>query len=145
MILNALHGDPLPVYGDGMQVRNWLFVEDFGRGIGHVLDHGVPGEVYNCGGPDECPNIDVVNRIIELTGASTDLIDYVTDRPGHDRRYSLSSAKLEGLGWKARTHFLEGLELTVNWYRENATWWESIRSGDYREYYERQYGRSLGS
>jgi dTDP-glucose 4,6-dehydratase len=145
MILNALHGDPLPVYGDGMQVRNWLFVEDFGRGIGHVLDHGVPGEVYNCGGPDECPNIDVVNRIIELTAASTDLIDYVTDRPGHDRRYSLSSAKLEGLGWKARTHFLEGLELTVNWYRENATWWESIRSGDYREYYERQYGRSLGS
>ena len=145
MILNALHGDPLPVYGDGMQVRNWLFVEDFGRGIGHVLDHGVPGEVYNCGGPDECPNIDVVNRIIELTGASTDLIDYVTDRPGHDRRYSLSSAKLEGLGWKARTHFLEGLELTVNWYRENTNWWEPIRSGDYREYYERQYGRSLGS
>jgi dTDP-glucose 4,6-dehydratase len=145
MILNAMHGDPLPVYGDGMQVRNWLFVEDFGRGIGHVLDHGIPGEVYNCGGPDECPNIEVVQRIIELTGASEDLIDYVTDRPGHDRRYSLSSSKLEGLGWKARTHFAEGLEATVAWYRDNAGWWESIRSGDYREYYERQYGRSLGS
>jgi dTDP-glucose 4,6-dehydratase len=145
MILNALHGDPLPVYGDGMQVRNWLFVEDFGRGIGHVLDHGKPGEVYNCGGPDECPNIDVVNRIIELTGASTDLIEYVTDRPGHDRRYSLSSAKLEGLGWKAQTHFLEGLEQTVAWYRERTDWWKPIRSGDYREYYERQYGRSLSS
>ena len=145
MILNALHGDPLPVYGDGMQVRNWLFVEDFGRGIGHVLDHGKAGEVYNCGGPDECPNIDVVNRIIELTGASTDLIEYVTDRPGHDRRYSLSSAKLETLGWKARTHFLEGLEQTVAWYKERTDWWESIRSGDYREYYERQYGRSLSS
>ena len=145
MILNALHGDPLPVYGDGMQVRNWLFVEDFGRGIGHVLDHGTAGEVYNCGGPDECPNIDVVNRIIELTGASTDLIEYVTDRPGHDRRYSLSSAKLETLGWKARTHFLEGLEQTVAWYKERTDWWEPIRSGDYREYYERQYGRSLSS
>ncbi|MEI6446531.1 MAG: GDP-mannose 4,6-dehydratase, partial [Actinomycetes bacterium] len=144
MILNAMHGDPLPVYGDGMQVRNWLYVEDFGRGIGHVLDHGEPGEVYNCGGPDECPNIDVVKRIIELTGASEDLIEYVTDRPGHDRRYSLSSAKLEGLGWKARTHFAEGLEATVAWYRDNPGWWEPIRSGDYREYYERQYGRSLG-
>ena len=143
MIPNAMHGDPLPVYGDGMQVRNWLYVEDFGRGIGHVLDHGEAGEVYNCGGPDECPNIDVVKRIIELTGASEDLIEYVTDRPGHDRRYSLSSAKLEGLGWKARTHFAEGLEATVAWYRDNPGWWEPIRSGDYREYYERQYGRSL--
>ena len=144
MVLNAMHGDPLPVYGDGMQVRNWLYVEDFGRGIGHVLDHGAPGEVYNCGGPDECPNIEVVERIIELTGASRELIEYVTDRPGHDRRYSLSSAKLEGLGWKARMGFEEGLERTVTWYRENPGWWEPIRSGDYREYYERQYGRSLG-
>ncbi|CAB4875015.1 MAG: dTDP-glucose 4,6-dehydratase [Actinomycetes bacterium] len=143
MILNAMHGDSLPIYGDGMQVRNWLFVEDFGRGIGHVLDHGKYGEVYNCGGPDECPNIDVVKRIIELTGTSEDLIDYVTDRPGHDRRYSLASTKLEGLGWKARTHFAEGLEQTVAWYRDNAAWWESIRSGDYREYYAKQYGREL--
>ena len=96
MVLNALAGDRLPVYGDGKQVRNWLFVEDFGRGIGHVLAHGVPGEIYNCGGPDECENLAVVQRILELTGADDSLIEYVTDRPGHDRRYSLSCEKLEG-------------------------------------------------
>jgi dTDP-glucose 4,6-dehydratase len=144
MVLNALHGDPLPVYGDGMQVRNWLFVEDFARGIGHVLEHGTPGEAYNVGGPDECPNIDVVRRILALTGAGEDLIEYVTDRPGHDRRYSLGSEKVRALGWEARVHFEEGLERTVAWYRDNPAWWEPIRSGDYRAYYERQYGRSLG-
>ncbi|HEX4806493.1 MAG TPA: dTDP-glucose 4,6-dehydratase [Conexibacter sp.] len=144
MVLNALHGDKLPVYGDGMQVRNWLYVEDFGRGIGHALAHGAPGEVYNCGGPDECPNIEVVERIVELTGNDASLVEHVTDRPGHDRRYSLSSEKLRALGWQAQVHFAEGLEQTVAWYRENAWWWEPIRSGDYREYYERQYGRALG-
>ena len=144
MILNAMHGDPLPVYGDGLQVRNWLYVEDFGRGIGHVLDHGVAGEAYNVGGPDECTNMEVVRRIIELTGAGNDLIEHVTDRPGHDRRYSLASDKLKALGWSPQTGFAEGLESTVNWYRDNPIWWESIRSGDYREYYARQYGRELG-
>jgi dTDP-glucose 4,6-dehydratase len=143
MILNALHGDPLPVYGDGMQVRNWIHATDFGRAIGHVLEHGVPGEVYNAGGPDECPNIEVVNRIVELTGADESLIEHVTDRPGHDRRYSLSSEKARALGWEPRVRFAEGLEQTVAWYRENGWWWEPIRSGDYRAYYERQYGRSL--
>ncbi len=143
MILNALAGDHLPVYGDGRNVRNWLFVEDFGRGIGHVLEHGKPGEVYNCGGPDECENIEVVKRILAFTGADESLIEYVTDRPGHDRRYSLSSAKLETLGWRARTRFEDGLRLTVDWYRDNAWWWEPIRSGAYREYYERHYGRAL--
>jgi dTDP-glucose 4,6-dehydratase len=143
MILNAFAGDRLPVYGDGKQVRNWLFVEDFGRGIGHVLAHGKPGETYNCGGPDECENLDVVRRILELSEADDSLIEYVTDRPGHDRRYSLSSEKLEGLGWEARTRFADGLAVTVDWYRENAWWWESIRSGAYREYYERHYGRAL--
>jgi dTDP-glucose 4,6-dehydratase len=145
MILNALAGDRLPVYGDGRNVRNWLFVEDFGRGIGHVLAHGLPGEVYNCGGPDECENIEVVARILELTGGDESLIEYVTDRPGHDRRYSLSSDKLAGLGWQARTRFVDGLAQTVAWYRENAWWWEPIRSGAYRDYYERHYGRSLRS
>ena len=143
MILNALGGDHLPVYGDGKQVRNWLFVEDFGRGIGHALAHGKPGEAYNCGGPDECENIEVVQRILELTGASEDHIEHVTDRPGHDRRYSLSSDKLRGLGWSAQVRFDEGLARTVDWYRENAWWWEPIRSGEYREYYERHYGRAL--
>jgi dTDP-glucose 4,6-dehydratase len=143
MILNALHGDRLPVYGDGLQVRNWLYVEDFGRGIGQVLEHGVPGEAYNVGGPDECPNLEVVRRIIELCGADPDLIEYVADRPGHDRRYSLGSEKVRALGWEARTHFAEGLEQTVAWYRDNPAWWEPIRSGDYREYYARQYGSRL--
>jgi dTDP-glucose 4,6-dehydratase len=144
MILNALSGDHLPVYGDGRNVRNWLFVEDFGRGIGQVLAHGVPGEAYNCGGPDECENLEVVKRIVDLTGADHSQIDYVTDRPGHDRRYSLSCARLEGLGWKARVRFDEGLAATVGWYRENEWWWEPIRSGAYRDYYERHYGRALG-
>jgi dTDP-glucose 4,6-dehydratase len=144
MILNAMHGDPLPVYGDGMQVRNWLYVEDFARGIGHVLEHGEPGEAYNVGGPDECPNLEVVQRIIELTGASPDLIEHVTDRPGHDRRYSLASDKLGALGWTPQVRFADGLERTVDWYRDNAPWWEPIRSGAYREYYERHYGQALG-
>jgi dTDP-glucose 4,6-dehydratase len=143
MILNALHGDSLPVYGDGMQVRNWIHSTDFARAIGHVLEHGDPGEVYNAGGPDEEANIAVVKRIIELTGAADSQIDYVTDRPGHDRRYSLSSEKVRALGWVPKVRFEDGLAETVAWYRENAWWWEPIRSGDYRGYYERQYGRSL--
>jgi dTDP-glucose 4,6-dehydratase len=143
MILNALHGDPLPVYGDGMQVRNWIHVSDFAAGIGTVLGRGEPGAVYNVGGPDEAPNIEVVGRILELTGADPGLIEHVTDRLGHDRRYSLSSTKLRGLGWTPQVRFADGLAATVEWYRENAWWWEPIRSGDYRAYYERQYGRAL--
>jgi dTDP-glucose 4,6-dehydratase len=143
MVLNALHGDPLPVYGDGMQVRNWLYVEDFARAIGHVLARGAPGEAYNVGGPDECPNIEVVRRIVALTGADEGLIEHVVDRPGHDRRYSLSSVKVRALGWEPQVEFEEGLERTVAWYRGNRAWWEPIRSGDYRAYYERQYGRAL--
>jgi dTDP-glucose 4,6-dehydratase len=143
MVLNALHGDSLPVYGDGLQVRNWIHSTDFARAIGHVLEHGVDGEVYNAGGPDEEANIDVVKRIIAATGASESQIEYVRDRPGHDRRYSLSSEKVRALGWTPSVRFAEGLERTVAWYRENAWWWEPIRSGDYRAYYERQYGRAL--
>jgi dTDP-glucose 4,6-dehydratase len=144
MILNALHGDCLPVYGDGMQVRNWIHSTDFARAIGHVLEHGVAGEVYNAGGPDEETNMAVVNRIVELTGADRSQIEHVDDRPGHDRRYSLSSEKVRALGWAPRERFADGLEQTVAWYRDNAWWWEPIRSGAYRSYYERQYGRSLG-
>ena len=143
MVLNALAGDPLPVYGDGRNVRNWLYVEDFARGIGHALIHGAAGEAYNCGGPDECENLEAVGRIVELCGVDESLVEFVTDRPGHDRRYSLSSDKLRALGWEPRMRFEEGLALTVQWYRDNAWWWEPIRSGEYRDYYERQYGRAL--
>jgi len=143
MILNALAGDPLPVYGDGRNVRNWLYVEDFARGIGHALAYGQPGEVYNCGGPDECENVEVVRTIVGLCGADESLIEFVTDRPGHDRRYSLSSEKLKALGWEPKVRFADGLAQTVHWYRDSAWWWKPIRSGDYREYYERHYGRAL--
>jgi dTDP-glucose 4,6-dehydratase len=143
MVLNALHGDPLPVYGDGMQVRNWIHSTDFARAIGHVLEHGLAGEVYNAGGPDEQANIEVVSRIIELTGAKESQIEHVTDRPGHDRRYSLSSEKVRALGWAPRMRFDAGLRETVAWYRDNRWWWEPIRNGEYRDYYVRQYGRSL--
>jgi dTDP-glucose 4,6-dehydratase len=145
MILNALHGDSLPVYGDGMQVRNWIHAADFAAAIGHVLEHGSPGEVYNAGGPDEEPNMAVVRRIVELTGAQESQIVHVADRPGHDVRYSLSSEKVRALGWTPRVRFAQGLEQTVSWYRENPWWWEPIRSGDYRAYYESHYGRALQS
>ncbi len=145
IVLNALHGDRLPVYGDGRQVRNWLFVEDFCRGIHAVLTEGRPGEAYNVGGPDECENIEVVRRVLELTGAEESLIEYVSDRPGHDRRYSLGSEKIRAeLGWSAEVRFEEGLKRTVAWYRDNEEWWAPIRSGEYRAYYEKHYGRALG-
>ncbi len=142
-ILNAFAGDALPVYGDGMQVRNWLFVEDCCSAIDAVLERGEAAQVYNVGGPDELPNIDVVKRILELTGRDESLISHVDDRPGHDRRYSLSSDKLTALGWAAAVPFSEGIERTVAWYRENEDWWAPIRSGSYREYYERHYGTRL--
>ena len=143
VILNALHGDAIPVYGDGQQVRNWLFVEDFWSAIGTVVEDGQAGEVYNVGGPDEITNLEVVKRILELTGKPETLITAVEDRLGHDVRYSLASAKTEGLGWKAQVGFDEGIERTVAWYRDNPVWWEALRSGEYREYYERQYGTKL--
>ena len=143
MIHNAIQGKPLPVYGDGQNVRDWLYVEDHCAAIFTVLERGTVGETYNVGGPDECDNLTVVRRIIELTGADPSLIEFVTDRPGHDRRYSLSSGKIAALGWRADTRFEEGLERTVAWYRDSAWWWEPVRSGAYRDYYERQYGRRL--
>jgi dTDP-glucose 4,6-dehydratase len=142
--LNALHGDALPVYGDGRQVRNWLYVDDFARAIDLVAREGAAGEIYNAGGPDEEENVRVVERILELTGADSSLIEHVEDRKGHDRRYSLSSDKMKAVGWVPQVAFEDGLERTVAWYRENEWWWQPIRSGEYREYYERQYGRSLG-
>jgi dTDP-glucose 4,6-dehydratase len=142
-ILNAFAGDPIPVYGDGLQVRNWIHVEDFARAIDTVLMRGEAGQVYNAGGADEVTNIEVVKGILELAGRDESLIEYVKDRPGHDRRYSLSSERVRGLGWEPAVRFSDGLKATVDWYRDNEAWWEPIRSGAYREYYERQYGRKL--
>jgi dTDP-glucose 4,6-dehydratase len=142
-ILNALAGDRVPVYGDGRQVRNWLFVEDCCAAVDAALEHGEPGQAYNAGGPDELPNLEVVRAILELTGRDQSLIERVRDRPGHDRRYSLASERLRGLGWEPRVSFAVGIRRTVDWYRENEPWWEPIRSGQYRAYYERQYGKAL--
>jgi dTDP-glucose 4,6-dehydratase len=145
MVLNAMHEQRLPVYGDGLQVRNWIHVTDFARAIGCVLTEARPpaSEVYNAGGPDECTNMEVLRRIIELTGAADELIEHVRDRPGHDRRYSLSSDRVRGLGWEPQVRFADGIAETVDWYRENEWWWQPIRSGEYLAYYERQYGRAL--
>jgi dTDP-glucose 4,6-dehydratase len=143
VVLNAIHGDPIPVYGDGLQVRNWLFVRDFCSAIDTVLIKGEAGQVYNVGGPDEKTNMDVVRTILEMAGRDESLITHVDDRLGHDVRYSLSSEKTRGLGWEARVSFEEGIERTVNWYRDNPEWWGALRSGEYREYYERQYGTKL--
>ncbi len=142
-ITNALDGLELPLYGDGRQVRDWLFVDDHCAGIEHVLREGEPGEIYNVGGGDEHENIDVAGRIVELTAADRSLLRRVDDRPGHDRRYSLDTSRLESLGWKPETPFESGLHETVAWYRENRGWWERIKSGEYRHYYERQYADRL--
>ncbi|HET7043498.1 MAG TPA: dTDP-glucose 4,6-dehydratase [Gaiellaceae bacterium] len=144
-ITNALAGERLPVYGDGRQRREWLHVDDHCAGIELALRSGRAGEVYNVGG-QERENMDVVRRILDLTGASPDLVRHVADRPGHDRRYSVDSSKLRDLGWRPQHSFdASGLAETVDWYRENRDWWEPIKSGDYRAYYERQYAGRLGS
>jgi dTDP-glucose 4,6-dehydratase len=131
------------VYGDGRQVRDWLFVEDHCSGIELVLREGTPGEIYNVGGGDERENLEVIERIIELTGADRSLIRHVEDRPGHDRRYSLDTTKLRRLGWSPQKEFEDGLRETVEWYRDNRDWWEPLKSGEYRAYYEKQYGARL--
>jgi dTDP-glucose 4,6-dehydratase len=144
-ITNALEGEPLPVYGDGRQVRDWLHVDDHCAGIETVLRQGRAGEAYNVGGACELENLAVTRRILELTGASPDLVRHVGDRPGHDRRYSLDCTKLAGLGWRPGRSFDEGLAETVAWYREHRDWWLPIKSGEYRDYYARQYAERLGS
>jgi dTDP-glucose 4,6-dehydratase len=144
-VTNALDGEALPLYGDGRQIRDWLFVEDHCAGIEVVLREGAPGEVYNVGGGDEHENIDVAGRILELTGADRSLLRSVADRVGHDRRYSLDTTKLHGLGWAPETSFEDGLRETVDWYRSERAWWEPIKSGEYREYYARQYAERLAN
>jgi len=144
-VTNALDGEQLPLYGDGKQIRDWLYVEDHCAGIELVLREGKPGEAYNIGGGDEHENIDVAERLLALTGADRSLLRRVADREGHDRRYSLDTAKLRSLGWTPQTAFDEGLARTVEWYRANRDWWTPIKSGEYREYYERQYGARLAN
>jgi dTDP-glucose 4,6-dehydratase len=144
-VTNALDGQPLPLYGDGRQVRDWLYVEDHCAGIELVLREGSAGEAYNVGGGDERENIDVAHTILDLTGADRSLLRRVEDRPGHDRRYSLDTTKLRGLGWTPETSFDAGMRATVEWYRDNRAWWEPIKSGQFREYYERQYGTRLST
>jgi len=141
MISNAFEDRPLPVYGDGMQVRDWLYVEDHCRGILAVLHKGRDGEIYNIGGNRSLPNLDVVHQVLALTGKPESLIRYVTDRPGHDRRYALSSQKLmRETGWLPLMDFETGLARTIQWYRDNAPWVARVRSGEYLKYYEKNYG-----
>jgi dTDP-glucose 4,6-dehydratase len=141
MISNALEGRRLPVYGDGQQVRDWLYVDDHCRGILSVLRGGRDGEIYNIGGNRSLPNMDVVRQVLALTGKPESLIQYVTDRPGHDRRYALSSEKLmRETAWQPLMDFETGLGRTIDWYRANSPWIERVRSGAYRSYYEKNYG-----
>ena len=139
---NLLDGEPVPVYGDGRQRREWLYVDDHCAAIELVLHEGVPGEAYNVGGVER-ENLELVERFLELTGASRDLVRHVDDRAGHDRRYALDDSKLRALGWAPQVELAEGLRDTVAWYRDNRSWWEPIKAGEYREYYEKQYATRL--
>jgi len=142
-ITNCFDGEPVPVYGDGRQRREWLHVDDHCAAVELVLREGATGRVYNVGG-QERENMEVVRRILDLTGASPDLVRMVADRPGHDRRYAVDSSRIRDLGWSPAHSFdTGGLEETVAWYREHRAWWERIKTGEYREYYARQYAERL--
>ena len=141
MISNALEDKPLPVYGDGLQVRDWIHVEDHCRALLRVLEKGKPGEVYNVGGDSEKPNIEIVKLILAALGKPESLIKYVADRPGHDRRYAIDFSRIEReLGWRPRVNFAQGIKDTINWYVKNKSWWGRIKSGEYQKYYEKMYG-----
>jgi len=142
MIVNAFRGEPLPIYGDGLYVREWLHAEDHCRALATVLAAGRPGEVYNIGSGEERANLDVAREILRLTGRPETLLTHVKDRPGHDRRYALDHAKIRTeLGWTPTISFATGLRHVVEWYRRHEAWWQEILSGEYRAYYERQYGQ----
>jgi dTDP-glucose 4,6-dehydratase len=138
-ITNAIDEQALPVYGDGLNVRDWLYVEDNCAAIDAVLRKGIIGEVYNIGGGNEVTNLEVTQGILDRLGKPGDLIRYVADRPGHDRRYAVDCTKVKSLGWEPRTAFEDGLRHTVDWYRDNPAWWRAIKSGEWRQYYARQY------
>jgi dTDP-glucose 4,6-dehydratase len=144
MITNTLEDKPLPVYGDGMNVRDWIYVEDHCRAIDLIMHRGREGEVYNIGTNNELPNIEIVKIILKRLNKPESLIKFVEDRPGHDRRYAIDSGKLrDGLGWDIIYPFEEGIDLTMRWYVEHQDWWEKIKSGEYLRYYEKMYGRRL--
>jgi dTDP-glucose 4,6-dehydratase len=145
-VSNALDELPLPLYGDGKQVRDWLHVEDHCAAIDVVLRQGEAGEVYNVGANDERENVQLTQLILEHLGADPSLVRHVEDRAGHDRRYSLDTTKIRGLGWERRRTWEEGIRSTIDWYRDNRDWWEPIkRSGGFQEYYERQYAARLSA
>jgi dTDP-glucose 4,6-dehydratase len=140
-VTNALEDRPLPIYGDGRQVRDWLYVLDNCAAIDLVLRRGRDGEVYNIGGGHEVANLSITREILRLLRKPESLIQPVTDRPGHDRRYALDATKIGRLGWAPRYPFASALEATVRWYHEHAAWWQPLKSGEFRAYYERQYGQ----
>lgn len=141
MIANALAGKPLPVYGEGLNVRDWLYVEDHCRAIDLILCKGKPGQVYNIGGHNEKRNIDIVKSILSILGKPESLITHVTDRKGHDMRYAIDPTFIhQELGWLPQTNFESGIRKTVQWYLDNKSWWENIINGEYQSYYERMYG-----
>jgi dTDP-glucose 4,6-dehydratase len=142
-ITNAIDDLPLPLYGDGLQRRDWLYVSDHAAAVDHVLRHGAAGETYNVVGGAERANREVVASLLERLGKPWSLVREVEDRPGHDRRYAMDGTRLADLGWKATTSFEDGLAATVDWYRANEAWWRAARSGDWDSWYERQYGRRL--
>ncbi len=144
-ITEALEDRPLPVYGDGMQIRDWLYVDDHARGVDVVLHHGVSGEAYNLAGEELRYNIDIVRQLLALLGKPESLIRYVPDRPGHDRRYAMNASKARALGWERQHTLATGLPLTVEWYRNNPWWWRKIKTGEYLEYYKQQYAARLAS
>ncbi|HEX9605095.1 MAG TPA: dTDP-glucose 4,6-dehydratase [Myxococcales bacterium] len=141
MIANALEGRKLPVYGDGMQVRDWIHVEDHCAALLAAVERGKPGEVYNVGSDNEWPNLLIVQQLLRILAKPESLVEHVRDRPGHDRRYAIDARKAHAeLGWAPRIAFADGLQRTVEWYVANRTWWDRVRSGEYRAYYEKNYG-----
>jgi dTDP-glucose 4,6-dehydratase len=144
MLANALNDDPLPVYGDGRNVRDWIYVDDHCRAVWLAYEKGKPGGIYNIGARNERENIDVVRGLLDALGKPHSLIKFVTDRLGHDRRYAIDPARSEAeLGWSPNVAWQEGIERTIAWYRENPEWVDHVRSGEYREYYQKMYGKRL--
>jgi dTDP-glucose 4,6-dehydratase len=139
-ITNALENKKLPLYGDGRQKRDWLYVQDHCDAIRFIINNGIPGETYNIGGNNEEMNIDVTKRILDILGKPESLITPVLDRPGHDVRYSLNSRKINQLGWSPKKDFFKGLGDTVEWYKKNELWWKKLKGSDFQEYYKKNYG-----